>query len=44
MRSLGFRFSGTKIRNEVLRGKPSSEIMRPEILDLILSWEKPFVE
>ncbi len=39
------RFSGTKIRNEILRGrKPSSEIMRPEISDLILSWEKPFVE
>jgi sulfate adenylyltransferase len=38
-------FSGTKIREMLSRGeRPPPEIMRPEIADIVLKWENPFVE
>jgi len=38
------RFSGTAIRNIIMKGERSpTEIMRPEISNLILSWKEPFV-
>jgi len=38
-------FSGTKIRQILLRGeKPPEYMMRPEVADVILKWDKPFVE
>ena len=37
--------SGTKIREMLIRGKmPPKEMMRPEVAEIILSFEKPFVE
>ncbi len=39
------RFSGTKIRKLLTQGeKPPLEMMRPEVVETILSFEKPFVE
>lgn len=39
------RFSGTKLREKILRGeKPSIEFMRPEVSEVILSFKNPFVE
>ena len=39
------RFSGTMIRKLLQQGKkPPKEIMRPEIAEIILKWENPFVE
>lgn len=39
------RFSGTKIREMLLRGeRPPPEFMRPEVVDAILSFKKPFIE
>lgn len=38
-------FSGTKIRDMFMRGeKPPPEFMRPEVADIVLKWESPFVE
>lgn len=38
-------FSGTKIRELLVRGeRPPPEIMRPEIADIILGWDSPFVQ
>ncbi len=38
------RFSGTKIRELIMqRKKPPPEVMRPEIAEVILSFEDPFV-
>ena len=38
-------FSGTKIRNMIKEGKvPPSYFMRPEVYEVIRSFEKPFVE
>lgn len=37
-------FSGTKIRQMLLRGeKPPEYMMRPEVADVILKWNNPFV-
>jgi len=37
-------FSGTRIRSLLTSGKrPPQEIMRPEIADIVLGWEEPFV-
>lgn len=37
-------FSGTKIRNKLVKGKrPPKEQMRPEVADVILQYENPFV-
>jgi len=37
--------SGTKIREMLIQGKtPPKEMMRPEVAEIILSFEKPFVE
>jgi len=37
--------SGTKIRESIKKGlKPPIEMMRPEVADTILSFEKPFIE
>jgi sulfate adenylyltransferase len=39
------RFSGTEIRRMLLNGeRPPPELMRPEVVDAILKFEKPFVE
>ncbi len=39
------RFSGTKMRKLILEGKrPPPELMRPEVVDVIMSFENPFVE
>jgi len=39
------KFSGTKIRKMLLDGKtPPPELMRPEVSEVILSFDKPFVE
>jgi sulfate adenylyltransferase len=39
------RFSGTEIRRMLLNGeRPPPELMRPEVVDVILKFEKPFVE
>ncbi len=39
------RISGTKIREMLLRGeRPPEYMMRPEVADAILKFEKPFVE
>jgi sulfate adenylyltransferase len=39
------RFSGTEIRRMLLNGeRPPPEFMRPEVVDVILKFEKPFVE
>ena len=38
------RFSGTEIRKLIMQGKtPPPEVMRPEIAEVILSFEDPFV-
>ncbi|MFX1517199.1 MAG: sulfate adenylyltransferase [Promethearchaeota archaeon] len=38
-------FSGTKIRQKLIEGKrPPSEQMRPEVADIILQYDNPFVE
>jgi len=38
-------FSGTKIRELLTQGKiPSSELMRPEVAKIIISYDNPFVE
>ena len=38
-------FSGTKIRKMLIEGRrPPAEMMRPEVADVILSFDKPFVE
>ena len=38
-------FSGTKIRKMLIEGKhPPKELMRPEVADIILQYENPFVE
>jgi sulfate adenylyltransferase len=38
-------FSGTKIRQMLIEGKhPSKELMRPEVADIILQYDNPFVE
>lgn len=38
-------FSGTKIRSLITEGKkPDEMLMRPEVADIILKYEKPFVE
>ena len=38
-------FSGTKIRGMLTKGQhPPAEIMRPEIADIVLTWENPFVK
>ena len=38
-------FSGTKIRKKLIEGKrPPKEQMRPEVADIILQYENPFVE
>jgi len=38
-------FSGTRIRNMILKGeKPPSLMMRPEVADVILSYDNPFIE
>jgi sulfate adenylyltransferase len=38
-------FSGTKIRDMLNSGEnPPEEIMRPEIAEIVLNWENPFVE
>lgn len=37
-------FSGTRIRKLLLKGeKPSGELMRPELAEIILRWDEPFV-
>ncbi len=39
------RFSGTMIRRYIMEGKaPPKEVIRPEVAETILSFEKPFVE
>ncbi len=39
------RFSGTRIREMLMRGeRPPREMMRPEVVDVVLKSEKPFVE
>jgi len=39
------KFSGTEIRSKLQRGeKLPAELMRPEVVDAILKWSKPFVE
>ncbi|MEM2911469.1 MAG: sulfate adenylyltransferase [Candidatus Bathyarchaeia archaeon] len=39
------RFSGTKIREMMIKGvKPPPELMRPEVVDVLLKFENPFVE
>ncbi len=39
------RFSGTMIRRHIMEGKaPPEEVIRPEVAETILSFEKPFVE
>ena len=39
------RFSGTKIRNMILKGeRPPPYFMRPEVVDVIMRWDNPFVE
>ncbi len=39
------RFSGTKVRRHIMEGRrPPEEIMRPEVVDVIMSFEDPFVE
>jgi sulfate adenylyltransferase len=44
-RSRHVRFSGTEIRRRLQRGeKPSRELVRPEVAEIILRWNKPFVE
>ncbi|MEN2975138.1 MAG: sulfate adenylyltransferase [Candidatus Caldarchaeales archaeon] len=43
--SYRMKFSGTQIRHMILRGeRPPPEIMRPEVVDVVLSFEKPFLE
>ncbi len=38
-------FSGTKIREMLMRGeRPPDYMMRPEVADVILKWDNPFVE
>jgi len=38
-------FSGTKIRESLLKGeRPSETMMRPEVAEVILSFDSPFVE
>ena len=38
------RFSGTKLREMLMRGeRPPEEFMRPEVVDVIMSYEDPFV-
>jgi len=38
------RFSGTKIREMLLRGeKPPEYMMRPEVAEIILKWNNPFI-
>jgi sulfate adenylyltransferase len=38
-------FSGTKIREMLVQGeRPPAELMRPEVADVILSYDHPFVE
>lgn len=38
-------FSGTKIREMLIQGKiPPPELMRPEVAEIILSYDNPFVE
>jgi sulfate adenylyltransferase len=38
------RFSGTAIRNTIMKGKkPPIEMMRSEVSDLILGWKEPFI-
>ena len=38
-------FSGTSIRKAILEGhRPSEDVMRPEVSDVILKYEKPFIE
>ena len=38
-------FSGTKIRQMLMKGeKPPEYMMRPEVADVILKWDNPFVE
>ncbi len=38
-------FSGTKIREMLVQGeRPPEELMRPEVADVILSYDNPFVE
>ena len=37
-------FSGTEVRSKLVnRQKPSPEVMRPEVVEIILKWENPFV-
>jgi len=39
------RFSGTKLRNMLLhKEKPPEFMMRPEVAELIMQWDNPFVE
>jgi sulfate adenylyltransferase len=39
------RFSGTMIRRHIMEGKaPPKEVIRPEVAETILSFDKPFVE
>lgn len=45
--SAGYRtgFSGTRIREMLMRGeRPPKELMRPEVADIVLGWDDPFVE
>ncbi|RLI08865.1 sulfate adenylyltransferase, partial [Candidatus Bathyarchaeota archaeon] len=38
-------FSGTRIREMLMRGeRPPKELMRPEVVDVILRHPNPFVE
>ena len=38
-------FSGTKLREMILKGeRPPEEFMRPEVVDVIMSYSNPFVE
>jgi sulfate adenylyltransferase len=37
-------FSGTKLRDILIKGeRPPPEMIRPEVTDVILKWENPFV-
>jgi len=43
--SMRVTFSGTKLREMILRGeRPPVEFMRPEVVDVIMSYSNPFVE
>jgi len=45
MNQLLHNFSGTEVREKLLRGEtPSEEVIRPEVVETIVRWQNPFVE